>query len=193
MREPETHQSLIVRLKDRRNEAAWAEFHAAYEPFLAQLVRRQGAPARHAADVTQQLLLAVARSVDGWRDDGKAASFRRWLARVARNVAIKFMSRERRAVSGRGGTDFLEQLEHEPDDAERERLDARYEYELIIWAAEQVRGTFRDSSWNAFWATQIEGRNVAEVAKELGVSAGSIYMSRSRIVARIREKIEEVA
>jgi RNA polymerase sigma-70 factor (ECF subfamily) len=108
MRQPQTHPSLIVRLKDRRNEPAWAEFLCAYEPFLWQLVRRQGTPERHVADITQRLLMAVARSLDGWRDDGQAASFRRWLSRVARNVVIKFMTRERRQVTGQGGTDFLE-------------------------------------------------------------------------------------
>src|SRR5204862_3707853 len=122
------------------------------------------------ADVTQQLLIAVARSVDGWHDDGQAASFRRWLSRVARNVVIKFMTRERRQVTGQGGTDFLEQLERQPDLAENEQLNARYEHELVVWAAEQVRGNFQETSWQAFWATQIEGRPVAEVAAELDVS-----------------------
>ena len=181
-----------MRLKDRRNQPAWADFLYAYEPFLVQLVRRQGTPERHVADVTQQLLIAIARSVDGWSDDGKTASFRRWLSRVARNVVIKFMMRERRQVSGQGGTDFLEQLQRVPDIAESEERAGQYEHELIVWAAEQVRADFRETSWKAFWATQIEGRTVADVAAELGVSPGSIYMSRSRIFARIREKIDQV-
>ena len=72
------------------------------------------------------------------------------------------------------------------------RRDRRYEHELIVWAAEQVRGGFRETSWRAFWATQIEGKPVAEVARELGVSPGSIHMSLNRIFVRIREKIGEV-
>ena len=181
-----------MRLKDPRNASAWAEFVGAYEPFLMQLVRRQGTPELHVADVSQQLLLAIVRSVDGWSDDGQPASFRRWLGRVARNVSIKFMTRERRHVTGQGGSDFLEQLDHIPDVAIDEARLRQYDHELIIWAADQVKNEFRETSWKAFWATQVEGRTVAEVAAELGVSAGSIYMSRSRIIARIREKIEHV-
>ena len=192
MRPPETRHSLIVRLKDQRNDLAWTEFVCAYEPFLTRLVRKQGTPDRHVADVSQQLLIAIAKSVDGWKPDGKVASFRRWLGRVARNVVIKFMVRERKQVTGQGGSDFLTLTEEMPDasiDAEQAR---RYEQELILWAAELVRGEFRASSWRAFWATQIEGRSVAEVSEELGVTTGSIYMSRSRIFARIRSHIEEV-
>jgi RNA polymerase sigma-70 factor (ECF subfamily) len=148
-------------------------------------------PARNVPDVTQQLLLAITRSVKGWRDDGNPGSFRRWLSRVARNVVVKFMSRERRQIGGHGGTDLLELLEQTPDSADDDR-NREYDYELVVWAAEQVRGDFRETAWNAFWATVVEGRDVAEVAKELGVSPGSIYMSRSRIMARIRSKVREV-
>ena len=38
----------------------------------------------------------------------------------------------------------------------------------------------------------IEERPVDEVALELDVSPGSIYMSRSRIMARIKKKVAEV-
>jgi RNA polymerase sigma-70 factor, ECF subfamily len=189
---PDTRQSLIVRIQDRNNQPAWSEFVAAYEPFLKRLVRRQGAPQRHVADVVQQLLLAIARSVDRWHDDGRKESFRRWLQRVARNVVIKFMTRERRQFTGRGGTEFLEQLQQATDDDADDERRARYEHELIVWAAEQVRGDFLPSSWQAFWATQIEGRPVAEVARELALSPGSIYMSRSRILARIRTRVQEM-
>ncbi len=191
MQQPETRPSLIVRLKGERNELAWTEFVSAYEPFLRRLIERQGVPERHVPDATQQVLVAVARSVDGWQDDGDPASFRRWLNRVARNVVLKFMARERRQIGGQGGTDWLECLAHVPDAGGEER-ETEYEYELVVWAAEQVRGEFLESSWKAFWATLIEGRSVAEVAAELGVSPGSVYMSRSRLMARIRSKVQEV-
>jgi RNA polymerase sigma factor (sigma-70 family) len=193
MRQPETRASLIVKLKDRRNEPAWNEFARAYEPFLSHLVRRRLASEADVSDVTQQLMMAIARSIGGWTDDGRPASFRRWLNRVARNSAIKFMARENRQAKGKGGSGFQEQLERLPDAAEEDRRRREYEHELIVWAAEQVRGEFRESSWRSFWATQIEGRSVAETAAELSLSPGAIYMSRSRILARIRAKIEELA
>jgi RNA polymerase sigma-70 factor (ECF subfamily) len=191
MRPPETRPSLILRVKGERNELAWREFVSAYEPFLQQLIRRQGVPARHVPDVSQQVLAAVAHSVQGWHDDGDPASFRRWLNRVARNVVIKFMARERRQIGGQGGTDWLDLLAHVPDATDEVRQ-REYAYELVAWAAEQVRGEFLETSWKAFWATLIEGREVAEVAAELGVSPGSVYMSRSRLMARIRAKVREV-
>lgn len=191
MLHPETRHSLIVRLKDEQNEPAWADFVASYEPFLYRLAERQGVARRDVPDVVQQVLLAVARSVDGWKDDGKPGSFRRWLATVCRNIVIKFMTRERKQSGGQGGTQLVDLLNNVPDEPDKE-LVQRYEHELIVWAAEQVKDEFIATSWSAFWATVIEGRSVNDVAAELKISPGSIYMSRSRIMARIRTKVDDV-
>lgn len=190
MPHPKTRHSLIVRLQDEHNDRAWEDFVVAYEPFLYRMATRQGVPERDVPDVVQQVLMAVARSVGGWSDDGKDASFRRWLATVARNIVIRFMTRERRQPASGGGTSVLDLMQNLADEPTAEQRQ-RYDHELIVWAAEQVRSEFIETSWAAFWATTIEGRVVAEVAAELNVSTGSIYMSRSRIMAKIRKLIQE--
>ena len=86
---------------------------------------------------------------------------------------------------------MLETLKTVPDEPNTEEVQ-QYEHELIVWAAEQIKSEFIETSWAAFWATVIEGRSVAEVAAELQISAGSIYMSRGRIMARIKSKVQEV-
>ncbi len=191
MTHSQTRHSLIVRLKDEQNELAWEEFVVQYEAFLQRFAVRQGVPERHVPDVVQNILLAIARSIDGWQPDGQTASFRRWLATVARNVVIKFMTRERRQASGHGGTEVLDLLQGVATEPDADQIQ-QYEHEFIVWAAEQVRSEFIETSWAAFWATIIEGHSVKEVAAELQISPGSIYMSRSRIMARIRQQMEEV-
>lgn len=187
----ETRHSLIVKLQNPKGEQAWREFVSIYEGFLQRLARRNGVPERHIADVIQQILMVVARSIQQWQDDGNAASFRRWLATVARTAAIRFMSREAKQIGAVGGSEILVRLESIPDLPDSTSIE-RYEHEVILWAAEQVKHEFLPSSWSAFWATLVEGRDVNQVARELGVSCGSVYMSRSRILARIRSKIQEV-
>jgi RNA polymerase sigma factor (sigma-70 family) len=187
---PETRPSLMLRLRNARDEQAWGEFLDVYEPFLLRLMRRCGLQEHDARDVTQQVLVRVARSVHTWRSDGLPASFRRWLFTVARNAVVSFLAQRRREPQARGGSDFLELLERQPDESDPQDADAEHEYrrEVFLWAVEQVRGEFRESSWHAFWMTLVDRRPVAEVARELDVSPGAIYMSRSRIMARLRAK-----
>ena len=188
---PGTRHSLIVRL-NKQHQPSWFEFAAVYEPFLISLVRRCGVPEKDSHDVVQQIMIAVTKSLDSWSDDGRPESFRRWLNIVSRNVAIKFMQAERRLHAASGGTDMVAVLNNVPldDNAFAEEQQKPYQHELIVWAAHQVKSEFIESSWQAFHDTMIQQRSVEEVATELNVTAGSIYMSRSRILARIRKKLE---
>jgi len=188
---PATRRSLILHLQNAQDDAAWRDFESVYESFLVRMIERRGVPLAHVGDVTNQVLAAIARSITQWKDDQQDASFRRWISRVARNVVMKYMSRERRHVSAVGGTDTLESLAQIPDPID-ENLAKQYEHELIVWAAEQVKGEFIETSWKAFWQTMIDGRSVADVAETLSVTQGSIYMSRGRILKRIRDKVNEV-
>lgn len=190
---PGTRQSLLVRLS-KQHQPSWFEFAEVYEPFLRNLVRRHGVPDSDCEDVVQQIMLGVTKSLDSFSDDGRPESFRRWLNVVARNAAIKFMTGERKRSQAAGGTDMLaafQNLSNDESDLKEQDL-AGYRRELIVWAAESVKNEFQPNSWAAFRETMINHRSVDEVASELNVSAGSIYMSRSRVLARIRQKVSAV-
>jgi RNA polymerase sigma-70 factor (ECF subfamily) len=151
---------------------------SSYERFLNQLARRQEVPERHIPDVTQQILLTIAKSIDSWKDDGNAASFRRWLSTVSRNVAIRFMLRECKQAGGVGGSDLVAVLQNVVDKPEEQHV-RQYEHELIVWAAEQVRHEF----WNPelpLWFDMI-------VTKLLMKSASDRFAS-SEAVAQIFEE-----
>lgn len=191
---PETRASLVVRLRSARDEGAWAEFLDVYEPLILRLLRKHGLQDSDSRDVCQQVLAAVAHDIEQWRPDGARESFRRWLFQIARNRVIKFLVKERRGGSAKGGTDAQLVLEGLPDDhaslsAEFER---EYRQQLLLCAAEQIRGEFRESTWQAFWKTCIDGRSASEVADKLGTSVGNVYVARSRIVARLRDKVVEL-
>lgn len=191
---PETRPSLVVRLRNARDEAAWTEFLAVYEPLILRLMRKNGLQESDARDVCQQVLAAVARDIEQWKPDGAKASFRRWLFRIARNLVIKFLVKERRGTQAKGGTDAQLLLEAQPDShaSASAEFDREYRQQLMRCAAEQIRGEFRESTWEAFWRTCIDGRTVVEVAAELGTSAGNVYVARSRIIARLRARVSEL-
>jgi DNA-directed RNA polymerase specialized sigma24 family protein len=103
-----------------------------------------------ARDVSQEVLTAVARDVAQWRPDGAKASFRRWLFQIARYRAIKFLVKRRRGVAAKGGTDAQILLEAQGDfdaDASAE-FDREYRRQMLLCAAEQIRGEFRESTRN---------------------------------------------
>jgi RNA polymerase sigma-70 factor (ECF subfamily) len=67
-----------------------------------------------------------------------------------------------------------------------------YEERLFAWAADQVRTCFQDSTWQAFWQTAVEGRSSKTVAQTLGMTVGAVYIAKSRVLARLRQQIQQL-
>ena len=195
--EPETRPSLMLRLREPADQQAWAEFVSIYEPLVLRLMRQRGLQEADARDVTQQVVLAVTQAVDRWQPDGREASFRRWLFAIARKLALKFVQRGHSPLGtarrGTGGTDMLKLLDSlpEPEHRTTAAFDDEYRTEVFRWAAEQVRSEFRETTWLAFWRTCVQHEPVADVAEQLGTTAGNVYVARSRVIARLREVVEE--
>jgi RNA polymerase sigma factor (sigma-70 family) len=197
MVEPETRQSLMLRLRDPQDQQAWTQFISIYEPLLLRMLQQRGLQEADARDVTQQVVLAVSQAVDRWVPDGREASFRRWLFGIARKLSLKLIQRgatsngpSRRGV---GGTDMLDLLKSLPDPEHRTVVlfDDEYRTELFDWATERIRGEFRDSTWQAFWRTCVLNEPIADVAESLGTTVGNVYVARTRIIAKLRQTVEE--
>lgn len=63
---------------------------------------------------------------------------------------------------------------------------------LVRWAADRVKGEFRETTWLAFWRTVVRGDDIDAVATELGVTTGAVYVARCRVTARIRHEITTI-
>jgi hypothetical protein len=68
---------------------------------------------------------------------------------------------------------MVELLESQPaSEADSALFDLEYRRRVFAVAAQRARVHFHDTSWQAFWQTGVEGREVAAVAAELGLSPG---------------------
>lgn len=190
---PDTRLSLLQRLHDRDDSAAWTEFCAIYERVIYRIALRYGLQDADAREVSQEVLLVVSRRIRGYDPDGKGR-FRSWLSTVARNVSIDLIRKARAAKgarTGSGDTDVRRHLESLVASEEESQLfDMESKREQFRWAADRVRSTVSDSTWQAFWSTAVKGEPVAAVADRVGLSVGSVYVARCRTLSKIRKLIE---
>ncbi|HJT31564.1 MAG TPA: RNA polymerase sigma factor [Pirellulales bacterium] len=190
---PTTRYSLLARLCQPSDEQAWREFMEIYEPLVYRLARRRGFQDADAADLCQEVFQAAAKAIERWHARPDRGAFRPWLFQIARNIMINSLRARQRQCNATGTSDARRLLEEQPaEDEESRLLDVQYERQLFHWAAEQVRSEFREATWRAFWLTGVDGRKPQQVAEELHLSVGAVYIARSRVMARLREKIEEV-
>ena len=188
---PDTRVSLILRLRDRDDVAAWHRFVALYQPVIYRMARRRGWQHEDAVDFVQEVLLAVARAVGSWDPSGPGR-FRSWLFRVLRSKLVDQLRRRSKLAIGTGGSSMAVWIQQQPDP--QADLSAEIEQEcrrqLFVRAAAQVRAHVRDTTWQAFWSTSIDGQAVEHVANRLGLTVGAVYIARSRVLARLREAVQ---
>jgi RNA polymerase sigma factor (sigma-70 family) len=191
---PATRASLLVRIRDPHDKEAWRQFVDIYASVVYGFARKRGLQDADAADLMQDVLRAVAVSAGRLDYDPERGSFRGWLYTVTRNKLYNFLNGRKNHERGSGDSGAQERLEEQavdPDDA-GVLWDQEYERRLFAWAAEQVREEFQEATWQAFWQTAVEGKGAKEVGSELGMSLGAVYVAKSRVLARLKEMVQQV-
>jgi RNA polymerase sigma-70 factor (ECF subfamily) len=189
MTAPLTRPTLLLRLRDKENAQAWQEFVRLYTPLIFGFGIKRGLNETDAAELCQEVMCAVAGGIERFSYDPSRGSFRSWLMTVTRNRFNSFLERQYRRAPSNGSTTVMNLLAERPSEEEANQWDAEYQRRLLDWAAEQVRGEFETSTWEAFWRTAMLDQSGQEVADALGISVGAVYIARSRVIARLREKI----
>jgi RNA polymerase sigma factor (sigma-70 family) len=189
-----TRASLLVRLRDPQDRAAWQQFVELYGSLVYGFARQRGLQDADAADLTQEVFLAVSQAAGRWQYDPRQGTFRGWLYGITRNKVAKFLQRRRNQPQGTGDSQALGLLAEQPDPAPDLEAAWEQEYQLHLFrlAAAQVQESFAPTTWQAFWRTAVEGHSAGAVAEELGLSVGAVYVARSRVLARLAEEVQRL-
>ncbi len=190
---PLTRVSLLVKLRDGGDAVAWREFTSLYGPVIYGFARKRGLQDADAADLMQDVLRSVSSSIGRLNYDRSQGTFRGWLFTITRNKIYNFLSarRHRPVASGDSATGHL--LASQPDASDSaESWEVDYQRRLATIAMERVKSEFQENTWRAFTLTAIDGLPVADVARQVGMSAGAIYVAKSRVLARLKEEVEHL-
>jgi RNA polymerase sigma-70 factor (ECF subfamily) len=163
-----------------------------YAPLVYDMARRRGLQDADAADLTQDVLRSVSVAIGRLDYDLAKGTFRSWLFTVTRNALNTFFDAQRR-VPRAGDRTVQAWLESQPGpDEESAVWDREYRERLLAIAAEKVRSSFEEGTWQAFWQTAVLGKPGKDVAAGLGITVGAVYIAKSRIMARIKERVREL-
>jgi RNA polymerase sigma factor (sigma-70 family) len=187
-----TRPSLLLRVRDLSDAAAWGDFVEIYAPLVHRYALRRGLQDADAADIVQDVLREFARCVPRFEYDPAAGRFRGWLHTLTRRA----VARQARQPAARpfpiGGGEAGSPLERATDPADDAFAEQEYRQVVFDWAARQVQGQVKEATWQAFWLTAVDRLSPAEVAGRLGMSVGGVYVAKNRVLRRLRALIEQV-
>jgi RNA polymerase sigma-70 factor (ECF subfamily) len=181
-----TSASLLCRLRQPGEQDAWTRFVKLYTPLLYAWAHRLGLQDQDAADLVQDVFALLVQKLPQFKYDPQN-SFRSWLRTVTLN---KWRDRRRRhvpAAAGPDGAALADLAAPADDDAFGE---AEYRQHLVSRALQLMQAEFAPRTWKACWEHVVAGRPAAEVAAELGISVGSVYVAKSRVLSRLREELQ---
>lgn len=185
-----TRPSLLLRIRNAGDDAAWAEFATVYGPIIRGYCLRRGLQPADAADVGQEVLAQVARSISAFDYRPERGRFRNWLGRVTCNKITRFYETKGRRDEAIGIDDIDGLAGDAGEDAE---WTAEYHARILKVAVERIRDDFEPKSWAAFERIWAADRPAPEVARELAMSLNAVYAAKSRILSRLRAEVLDLA
>jgi len=180
-----TPASLLERLREPEQEQAWERFVGLYTPLLYYWARRSGCRESEAADLVQEVFALLVRKLPEFTYDHNK-TFRGWLRTVAQNC-WRNIHRKAAIPLAANGPDPAQLAAPERDDPFWE---IEYRQRLVGHALQMMRADFQPATWQACWLIIVEDKPAAEVARELGMSTGAVYMAKSRVLSRLRKELE---
>jgi RNA polymerase sigma factor (sigma-70 family) len=182
----QTRSTLLVRLRDLTDRQAWATFDRLYRPMIVGYARARGLPQADADDVGQQCAQAVLEQIGGY---AHAGSFRAWLRSIAEHK-IADLFRRRREVPIGSSPPGARETAAGPDPAQL--WDRHWDQAHLRFCAEAVRHEVADDTYAAFVGYALDGRPAAAVAASLGMTTNQVYVSKHRVLQRLRDMMLEL-
>jgi len=178
--------SLLMRLSDPGDRGAWECFVELYTPLMYYWARRAGLQEADTADLVQDVFALLVRKLPHFVPaEGK--SFRGWLRTVVLNRWREGLRKQ--IPSTISGATLDQQCGIDPV---ADFWDREYAQHLTSRALEIMQAEFEPATWKAFWEVVVSERPAAEVSVELGMSVNAVYLARSRVLRRLRVRLQDL-
>jgi len=177
-----TPASLLQRLRHPEDQAAWDRLVELYTPLLFHWAERLGLQDADAADLVQDVFVILVRRLPDFRYD-PGQSFHAWLKTVTVNRWRERCRARTPVVTDRTWEELPDRTIIEDDHEDRRILAHR--------ALKLIEGEFSPVLWQAFREYALAGRPPHEVARELGLSPGTVYSIKSKVLHRLRQELQD--
>lgn len=183
-----TRASLLLRIRDRGDSAAWAEFDAIYRPILTRLCMARGFDRSGTDDIVQQCMLTVHRHIGGFEYDQAKGRFKSWL----RTMAINQMKNQWRGQQEVQGGTSLGVGEAASIESPEQAFDKIWMEEHLSYCLQAIRNEIEPHAYEAFRLYALEERSPEEVCAQVGMEPAQLYRLKYKVTQRLADKMREL-
>ncbi len=184
-----TSPTLLSRVRDPADTAAWREFDSRYGELVLRYCRRRGLQHSDAEDVRQMVMLKVSKALRDFKYDPQRGRFRGFLWRIVRNENLRYVTRPNTApnrVDTHGSRTAEPVAPRDRDDVWEEE----WTHHHLRLAMRRIRETFDPRSVSVF-ESLLSGEAVDAVAGQTGMTTDAVHKVKQRVRNRLKELIAE--
>lgn len=183
-----TRASLLLRIRDNKDAAAWEEFHGLYAPLLYNYARARGLNHDDAEDIRSECYESLVRQMQDFEYDRSRGSFKAWLRTI---VVRRVIDRMRKRKEQRADTAVLRELPA-ANDSEAETWNSEWRKQHLRFCVEQVKPSVPKTTWQAFKMLAETNASVPEVCDTLKLTANQVYKAKARMLELVRERLKSL-
>ncbi len=188
MSDSTTRPSLLIRLKNDGDNAAWSEFDAIYRPMLRRVARARGLNQADVEDVVQHCLLAVVQHIKSFEYDRSRGRFKGWLCTLINN-RVRSLYRDRpKPEIGASIFEAAQQRESSPD----EEFERAWMEEHLRFALEQIKREITPVAYGAYRRHVLDGDEVEAVCTAYSLTPGQLYKVKWRVTQKLQARLRDL-
>ncbi len=180
-----TPLSLLDRIRDEGDQAAWREFDGIYRPILRRYAQACRMGPEDVEDVVQHCLATIHKHIEEFQHDAKIGRFRAWLRKIVTNRIRNLVAARSMPTAKTSQLDAAQHRETLPENAFNEI----WWNEHLRYYLEEVREDVNDKSYRAFHLHVIEQQSVEQVCSLCDCTPNQLYKIKWRITQKLRDKM----
>lgn len=183
-----TRPTLLSRVRDGSDDAAWREFDERYRQLILRYARRRGLQECDAEDARQLVMMGLVRALPGFHYRPEIGRFRDYLRRAVDHAIARVCAGAGPAVVVDGRT--LEETAAPGVEEDREAWEREWVHAHLRRAFAASRHAF-DPRTLAVFEHLLAGAVPRDVAASFGISRAAVYKIRQRVGDHLRDRIAE--
>jgi RNA polymerase sigma-70 factor (ECF subfamily) len=184
-----TRPSLLIRVRDAGDQAAWREFDGIYRPLLLRFAQARGLSAADAEELAQECMAALHRHVQEFEYDPGKGRFKGWLRTMVNN-RFRNRLRDRREYQAASGE--IQRAAGDSEASPEALFDRVWRQEHLRHCLRLIRGEVEEDTFGAFVAHVMEEKSVEEVCAQFDMTANQVHAVKSRMMKRIRQRMIQI-
>ena len=179
----QTRQTLLMKLKDQRDDQAWNDFYETYYRYIRAILWNMNMAEADANDILQSVMLKIWNKLPEFDYEKSKGKFRNWISIITANTAKNYIRSENRLYNCLNGdkSSWLDDYTNSILPPEIEDISSR-EWEKFVstMAWENVSSSLSDKVKEAF-ELLMKGRATKDIASKLQINENTVIVYKNRV------------